>query len=160
MIKSLYWLILASLGWGGAHAVPGKLPLPRFVSLRSHKVNTHVGPGNNYPIEWTFIRQGMPVEIVAEFDTWRQIRDFQGTTGWVHKSLLSGKRTIVIQEKRRKILKKPTKDAEVVAYAEPGVIGKVIECKKNWCVIQLNGYSGWIPRKFVWGVYPQEAKFK
>jgi SH3-like domain-containing protein len=154
------WIIFSLLGLETLRASPEKLPIPRFVSLRANKVNTHVGPGNNYPIEWIFMRQGMPVEIIAEFDTWRQIRDFQGTQGWVHKSLLSGKRTIVIQEKRRKLLRHPEKDADVIAFVEPGVIGKLVECKKNWCEIQVDGYRGWLPRKFIWGVYPHEVKFK
>lgn len=146
--------------WGSAYAAPEKLPLPRFASLRSNKVNSHVGPGNNYPIEWTFERQGMPIEIINEFDTWRQIKDPQGTQVWVHKSLLSGRRNAMVQEKRRKLLKAPEKDAAVVAYVEPGVIGKLVECKKNWCYIQVKGYGGWLPRKFLWGVYPHEDKFK
>lgn len=85
-------------------AAPEKLPLPRFASLRSHKVNIHVGPGSDFPTAWTFQRQGLPIEIIAEFDTWRQIRDMEGTTGWVHKSLLIGKRTAIVvsAEKQQK----------------------------------------------------------
>lgn len=160
MITARWGTILIILLWSNAYGAPEKLPLPRFASLRSNKVNSHVGPGNNYPIEWTYVRQGLPVEITAEFDTWRQIRDSQGTQVWVHKSLLSGRRNAVIQEKRRKLLKAPEKDAPVVAYVEPGVIGKLIECKKNWCYIQAKGYGGWLSRKFIWGVYPHETKFK
>ncbi|HXF90828.1 MAG TPA: SH3 domain-containing protein [Candidatus Nitrosotenuis sp.] len=160
MMTIRWWTIVSVILATSGEAAVEKLPLPRFASLRSNKVNSHVGPGNNYPIEWTFVRQWMPVEIIAEFDTWRQIRDCQGTQVWVHKSLLSGRRHVVIQEKRRKLLKKPQKDASVVAYLEPGVIGKLTECQKNWCYIQVNGYSGWMPRKFMWGVYPHEAKFK
>src|SRR5262245_57081238 len=70
-----------------------KLPIPRFVSLRSGEVNLRTGPGTNYPVDWVFVRRGMPVEIIAEFDVWRKIRDWQGTVGWVHQSMLDGRRT-------------------------------------------------------------------
>ncbi|HKH69397.1 MAG TPA: SH3 domain-containing protein, partial [Reyranella sp.] len=64
------------------------LPIPRFASLRSDEVNVRTGPGPRYPIDWVFKRKAMPVEIVAEFENWRKIRDWQGASGWVHQSLL------------------------------------------------------------------------
>lgn len=140
-------------------AVVEKLPVPRFVSLRSNKVNIHVGPGADFPIEWTFQRQGMPVEIIGEFDTWRQVRDMQGTTGWVHKSLLVGKRTAIVLNKQQKILRKAELNAPVVAYLEIGVIGKIKQCKEGWCRLDVKGYDGWIERKNIWGVYAHEEKF-
>lgn len=149
------------LFWQEAYAAPpGPLPLPRFASLRAKAVNLHVGPGNNYPTEWKFVRAGIPVEILAEFDTWRQIRDWQGTQGWVHKSLLSGKRTAVIQNKQRSLHKEPEDSAPIVAYVEPGVHGALIECRKEWCRLDFEGHRGWMKRRCLWGVYPNEEKFK
>jgi SH3-like domain-containing protein len=135
-----------------------KLPLPRFASIRSNKVNVHVGPGKSYPIEWTYTRQGLPVEIIAEFDTWRQIKDSEGTKSWVHKSLLSGKRTALVTDHQRKMRMKPKKDARIVAYLDPGVIVKVKKCEKEWCQVEANNYSGWIRKKAIWGVYAHEEK--
>lgn len=142
-----------------AWAAPSALPVPRFVSIRSKEVNLHVGPGANYPTEWTFQRVGLPVEIIAEFDTWRQIRDSQGTQGWVHKSLLSGKRTVMVLKKIRKLFSSPEVASSVVARLEPGIIGKVLECRNDWCRLDVEGYKGWIRRRFIWGVYPDEVKF-
>jgi SH3-like domain-containing protein len=139
---------------------PSSLSLPRFASLRAKTVNLHVGPGSNYPTEWTFVRQGLPVEIIAEFDTWRQIRDWQGTQGWVHKSLLCGKRTAVIQQKQRKLHKEPDENTSVIAHIEPGVLGKLMECRNDWCRLDIQGHKGWIKRRYIWGVYPHEDKFK
>eukprot|EP01039_Chlorochromonas_danica_P014165 gene14165-16492_t len=85
-----------------------------YASLRANAVNLHVGPGNNYPIDWLYIRQGMPVEIIAEFDTWRQIRDWQGTQGWVHKSLLSGRRTIWVLHTIKNLRKDPDIKAQII----------------------------------------------
>ncbi len=153
-------ITMGLLGSEAAQASAEKLPVPRFVCLRSKKVNIHVGPGKEYPTDWTFTRQDMPVEIIAEFDTWRQIKDFQGTTGWVHKSLLSGKRTALIKENDCKLRDKPEDEARVVAILKENVISKLKECKTDWCRVDINGHVGWLPRKSLWGVYDNEEKFK
>lgn len=155
MIRAfLFCLLLIS----GALAATEKLSIPRFASMRSNKVNVHVGPGKTYPIEWTYTRQALPVEIIAEFDTWRQIKDKDGATSWVHKSLLSGKRTAMVKERRHRIRSKPKQDARVVAYLEPDVIVKVKKCASDWCQVDANGYVGWIKKTKIWGVYPHEEK--
>lgn len=141
-----------------SYASPEKLPLPRFVSLRSNKINSHVGPGKTYPIEWVFTRQNMPVEIIAEFDTWRQIKDIDGTLSWVHKSLLSGKRTILIKNRQATLYTSPQKDSPPLAVVHKQVIGKLKNCQKNWCQVTIQNYSGWIQRKHLWGVYDHEEK--
>ena len=150
-------IILFALGQSSI-AAPEKLPIPRFVSLRSNKINTHVGPGTTYPVVWTYRKQGLPVEIIAEFDTWRQIRDNQGSVGWVHKSLLSGARAAQVKVKHCKLFSKPTYESRVLAILEPGVVGKVKKCDDNWCQIDTNGHVGWIRKKFLWGVYAHEQK--
>ena len=134
----------------------------RFSSLRSGSVHVHVGPGNNYPIEWKFIRQGLPVEIIADFDTWRRIRDHQGTEGWVHKSLLSGKRTIIVIGNIQNLYEKPDSQSAVVARMEPGVTATIKEIQPNWCKVEIRNdqgrFKGWVLRKDVWGIYADETK--
>ena len=98
------------------------LPIPRFVSLRSDEVNVRTGPGTRYPVDWVFKRKGMPVEIVAEYENWRKIRDWQGASGWVHQSLLTGKRSFIIASKAAALHKTPAASAEVVAKLEPEVM--------------------------------------
>jgi SH3-like domain-containing protein len=132
------------------------LPVPRFVSLRSAEVNVRAGPGRAYPIEWVFVRAGMPVEITAEFDTWRRIRDVDGTQGWVHQSLLSGRRTLVVTKEIRTIRERPSASAAAVAQAEPGVMGRLVSCKSEWCEVEVQGYHGWMERTDFWGIYPDE----
>jgi len=139
------------------------LPLPRYVSLRANAVNLHVGPGNNYPTSWRYVRRSLPVEIIAEFDTWRQVRDCHGAEGWLHKSMLSGTRTVYVLNKTRKMRKNPEENARVIANLEPGVIAKAIECQGNWCKIEAKSpqgkLKGWVKRHFLWGIYPNETKF-
>ncbi len=71
-------------------------PLPRFVSLKSDKVNVRKGPATDQAIVWVFSRAGLPVEVIAESDNWRRVRDSEGADGWVFHSLLSARRTVLI----------------------------------------------------------------
>lgn len=133
------------------------LPVPRFASLRSDETNLRTGPGVRYPVEWVLVLQGLPVEIVAEFGTWRRIRDPDGTIGWVHQSLLSGRRTAVVADARRTLRREAADTAAPVAYVEPGVIGRVLGCPEGpWCRVEAAGLSGWLRRDELWGVYPSE----
>ena len=132
------------------------LPIPRFVSLRSGEVNARTGPNVRYPIEWVFTRKEMPVEITQEFDTWRRIRDWEGSEGWVHQSMLSGKRSVVVTGEIRTIRKEPRSDAAAVARAQPGVIGWLRKCQGDWCEVDLKGYRGWVQRTDFWGAYKDE----
>ncbi|MFQ5971661.1 MAG: SH3 domain-containing protein [Alphaproteobacteria bacterium] len=132
------------------------LAVPRFVSVRADEVNVRTGPGVRYPIDWVFVRRDMPVEIVGEYGAWRQIRDWQGTSGWVHVSMLSSKRTIIVS-KLLTLRNGAGQHAPPVAQAEPGVIGKLLECNTRWCRIEIGAYRGWVERAGVWGVYPNEV---
>lgn len=133
------------------------LPIPRFVSLSSQKVFVRTGPGLRYPIKWVYQREDMPVEITQEFDTWRKIRDVDGDGGWVHQSMLSGLRSGVVQSTENVFIrKKPEKDAGTTAYLEPGVVVGVDACAAAWCKVTADGYSGWMERKSLWGIYDSE----
>ena len=153
---ALILALIAILSAPPTRAADTGLPVPRFVTLRSDKVNVRTGPGARYPVEWVFERKGMPVEIVAEFDTWRKVRDIQGTEGWVHQNLLSGRRGVIISGGVRTLRREPREDAAVVARAEPDVIGQLLECKAEWCRVEVSGLRGWLKRSEMWGVYPSE----
>jgi len=133
-----------------------KLPIPRFVSLRSNEVNLRTGPGTTYPVDWVFVRRGLPVEIIAEFDVWRKIRDWQGTVGWVHQSMLDGRRMARITGAERELHSEPAEAGSVVVRLAPGVIGRLLECEAKWCEIDAEGYRGWLKRDEFWGTYPDE----
>jgi SH3-like domain-containing protein len=130
--------------------------LPRFVSLRSDRVNLRVGPGENYPIEWVLTRKDMPVEIVGQFENWRMIRDWQGTEGWTHQRMVTGKRGIVVKGGVRALHREPDPASQVVARAEPGVVARLLECRGAWCRIEASDITGWLQRSEIWGVYPDE----
>ncbi len=131
--------------------------IPRFVSIKSDKVFVRAGPGVRYPIKWVFKKDGYPVEVVQEFDTWRKIKDHEGEEGWIHQTLLSGKRRgIVIQEKGAFMLKKPLDEATQIAFIENKVVVDIIQCDAQWCQVEVSGFKGWMIRKSIWGVYEGE----
>ncbi len=132
-------------------------PLPRFVSLRSDEVFVRTGPGPRYPVKWIFKKEGLPVEIILEFENWRKIRDYEGQTGWVHHSLLSGRRTgLVRADDAAELYKKPDTTAPKLALFEPNAAIALEDCRSQWCKVQGEGYSGWMQRKFIWGIYEDE----
>jgi SH3-like domain-containing protein len=152
------------------HAAPGDepvakpsgtgLPVPRFVSLKAGRVNVRIGPGEDYKIAWVFTRPGLPIEVIQEYDTWRRIRDSDGTVGWVFQSLLSGKRTAVVAPwasgDPRPIRTSAGPDAPIAAYLPPGVTAEIDGCSAGWCRLQGDRFRGWISQDQLWGVYPGE----
>lgn len=137
------------------------LALPRFVSLKADVVNSRVGPGPDYAIAFVFRRAGLPVEILAEFESWRQVRDSEGGTGWVAASLVSGRRTAVvapwIKDKVTFDLTSSPGGSSVVAKMEPGAIVDIVECDGQFCKAYAGDSEGWAPQKNLWGVYPGEV---
>ena len=136
------------------------LKLPRFVSLKSDRVNVRRGPSSDHAIAWVYNRKKLPVEIIAEFEHWRRVRDSDGEEGWVYQSLLSGHRTAIvapwIKGKTVRMLRDPETQASVVALLGPGVIGDVESCLGTWCRLNIEGHEGWIDQAMLWGVYPGE----
>jgi SH3-like domain-containing protein len=135
--------------------------LPRFVSLKSARVNMRQGPGENYAITWVFTREGLPVEVVQEFENWRRIRDSDGTEGWVFQGLLTGRRTAVIAPWETgdalPIRASPEESARITAYLQPGVLAAVAQCRDGWCRLTDSRFVGWIKQDRLWGVYPDET---
>jgi len=136
------------------------LPLPRFVSLKAGRANVRVGPGDDYNVAWIYQKPGLPVEVLQEYDTWRRIRDSDGTEGWVYHSLLSGKRTAAVQLKAKTDLAplhaKPDAESPVTAQLQSGVLGSIKSCNGLWCRLVGEGFDGWIEQNRLWGVYPDE----
>lgn len=149
-------LLLAALAVTG-HAAEKREPIPRFVSLRADTVNLRIGPGDRYPVEWVYHRKGLPVEIVAQFEQWRRVRDWQGTEGWVHQRLVTGIRNIIVKGAQRTLYADADADAAPVAKLDAGVIAHLLECRKEWCRIETQSIKGWLHRGEVWGIYPDEV---
>lgn len=141
---------------------PSGLPLPRFVSLKSGRVNARIGPGVNYAVEWLYLKPGLPMEIIQEYDNWRRVRDADGSEGWINQSLLSGRRTAIAapwqkgKDARIALMAEPAASARTLAMVEPGAVGTIRACDGDWCEMSFEGHTGWISQSLVWGAYPGE----
>jgi SH3-like domain-containing protein len=144
----------------GSDPTSSGLPVPRFVSLKADRVTVRGGPDKDHDVAWIYTRVGWPVEITAEFENWRRIRDSDGSEGWVYHSLLSGKRMATVQLKSKTDLaplyEKPDGKSGVMAKLQVGVLGLVKRCSGAWCQISGDGFDGWIEQNELWGVYPGE----
>ncbi len=132
-------------------------PLPRFVSIAATKAYMRTGPGRQYPIDWVFSRKTLPLEVIDENGPWRKVKDHEGAEGWMLVSLLSGKRTGMVKGGTHPLFTAKNKLAPASIIADEGVVGKLIECEKNWCVLEIKGTKGWITKKNLWGVYNHEV---
>ena len=132
------------------------LPLPRFVSLKGSEGNARRGPGLTHRIDWVFTRAGMPLRITAEYENWRRVEDAEGAGGWVHYSLLSGVRSVLVTLDMAELRDAPDAASPVVAQAELGVVGRLLECKTDWCRVSLDGTRGWVLKTALWGVKADE----
>ncbi len=136
------------------------LPVPRYVSLKSDRVNLREGPSKDHRTTWVFQRAGLPVEITAEFEIWRKVRDSEGAEGWVLHSLLSGRRTALVAPWRKGIdstlYDKANAQSATIAKLQPNVIASVRSCDGAWCRISVDAFTGYIQQSDLWGVYPNE----
>jgi SH3-like domain-containing protein len=136
------------------------LPIPRYVSLKSDRVNLREGPSKDHRTIWIFQRAGLPVEITAEFEIWRKVRDSEGAEGWVLHSLLSGRRTALVAPWKKGIdaalHDKANAESSLIAKLQPNVIANVRGCDGAWCKVSVEGFSGYIQQSNLWGVYPNE----
>jgi len=134
------------------------LPMPRFVSLKSSEGNVRRGPSLTHQIDWVFKHKHMPLEITAEFGHWRRVRDRDGQGGWMHYSLLSGVRTVIVERDMLTLFAKPDTKARENAHLEMGVIARLGPCGPKWCRITANGQRGWAKKETLWGVRADEIR--
>ncbi len=150
-------VVLSFAASAGERGAVTNLPLPRFASLKASEANVRRGPSLTHRIDWVFKRQGMPLEIIAEYGHWRRVRDRDGLGGWVHYSLLSGARTAIAEKDMMEIRNRPDPTAPVVARLELGVIARIEQCTRAWCRLSVSGYRGWAQKADLWGVGPDET---
>jgi SH3-like domain-containing protein len=157
-VRALLLLALAAQVPAAAADEDVGLKVPRFVSLHSDKVNLRTGPGRRYPIEWVLTRKDMPVEVIAQFEHWRRIRDWEGTAGWVQEHMVAGRRTVIVGKgAERPLHQQPDPVSAIIARAAPGVVARLLECRGPWCRVETDALSGWMRRSDLWGVYPDET---
>ena len=132
------------------------LVVPRFVSVKPGKAYVRTGPGDQYPIAYVYIRKGLPVEVIKEYEIWRQVRDESGTAGWINKSLLTGGRTALVTRQVRVLYSRADLSSTPMWRIEPGALVSLVLCDGAWCRVARDGKAGYILRSQIWGVYPNE----
>lgn len=165
MFRIVGTMLVLSAGFAPAAAQVGTvsgLPVPRFVSLKSDKVNVRSGPAREQDVAWVYNRSALPVEVTAEFENWRKIRDWEGAEGWVYHSMLSGRRTALVSPQSKSkddlllLRAKPSAESGVTAKLQNGVLAAVKQCRDGWCRLVGDGFDGWTEQVRLWGVYPGE----
>lgn len=134
------------------------LPLPRFVSLKGSEGNARRGPSLSHRIDWVFTHAGMPLRITAEFGHWRRVEDRDGAGGWIHYSLLSGVRSVIVENTMTELHARADATSAVVALAEAGAIARLGDCTHDWCEISAEGADGWVQKAQIWGVEADELR--
>ena len=125
---------------------------PYWASINRPRAIMRRGPSSEMRAMWEYRRIGLPLRILEIHDDWRRVEDPEGVTGWMHKRLLSGRRTaIVIGTTPQPMRISPATDAGIAYRAEPGVIGQLTDCANNWCQLDVEGRSGWVSTDSIWG---------
>jgi SH3-like domain-containing protein len=134
------------------------LPLPRYVSLKASEANVRRGPSLSHRIDWVFQRRSMPLQVIAEYGHWRRVIDREGQGGWVHYTMLSGARSVIIDQDQLRLRSRPREDSRETVELEAGVIARLGECELVWCRLTAGGYKGWAPKAVLWGVEADEVR--
>lgn len=142
---------LIGAGLSGAGAAQDCTKVEYFAALRADEVNVRTGPGVKYPIDWVFSRQNMPLAVIATIEHWRRVCDWQGTSGWIHRTMLSNQRTVIVNVAETTLRREPSISATTIAHIGTSVVGELDKCADNWCRITVQGYRGWAPMADLWG---------
>ncbi len=132
-------------------------PPSRYVTVKPDKANVRAGPGKRYPVRWVFVQPGIPVEILAEYENWRQIRDWEGQEGWIHAAMLSRKRNVIVTGEKRTLYRRADAASPPVVLLEPGIIAEIEDCNEEWCRVEVRNNRGWLRRGEFWGIEPGEV---
>lgn len=132
-------------------------PPSRFVTVKADKANVRAGPGKRYPVRWVFVQPGIPVEILAEYENWRQIRDWEGQEGWIHAAMLSRKRSVIVTGEKRTLYRRADAASPPVVTLKPGIVAEIEDCNEEWCRVEVRNNRGWLRRGEFWGIEPGEV---
>lgn len=134
------------------------LPMPRFVSMKAAEGNVRRGPSLTHRVDWVFKHENMPLKIVAEYGHWRRVQDAEGQGGWMHYSLLSGARYVLVREEKISLYLTPNDAASTQAYAQRGALLRLGSCVQEYCELSAQGADGWAKKTDIWGVAASELR--
>lgn len=135
----------------GPAAAQSDVELPYWASINVDEARMRKGPSPDVPVIWEYRRKDLPVKVVARFETWRKIEDPDGAQGWMASRLLSRTRTAIITGEIRPMREDASVSAAIAYRAEPGVVGRITDCKAGWCLFDVKGRKGWVEVDHIWG---------
>ena len=122
----------------------------KFLMLKNNKVNVRYGPSLDDPIKYIYKKIYLPVQVIDKKENFRRIIDYKKNSGWIHWTQLIKSKSVITTSSKI-LFKKPTKYSKPLAKIEKGRLLIVKKCKKNWCNIQTDQFSGWINKTNIWG---------
>ena len=125
--------------------------VPYWASVSAGEAKMRTGPGRQFPASWVYKRANLPVRVVESYPNWRKVEDPDGTRGWMQANLLSDTRTAIVRGEIRPLRETPNGAAKIIWRAEPGVVGKLTDCNKGWCKLDVNGRMGFVETAHIWG---------
>ena len=127
---------------------------PYWASVNQPEAIMRRGPSTEMRAMWNYRRVDLPLKVIAVHDDWRQVQDPGGITGWMHRRLLTGRRTAIVIDDVQAMRTSPEANAPVAYRAEPGVVGRITDCSNGWCMFDVRGQAGWISTDGIWGDEP------
>lgn len=153
-----FFIMMTAVGLTTGTAALAQTKPPYWASISAGKAMLRTGPGRQFPASWRYQRPNLPVKVIETYPNWRKIEDPDGTQGWMQANLLSSDRAGLVVGEVRPLREAPDAAARIVWRAEPGVVGKLSECRRGWCRLDVRGRIGYIEAAHIWGVDPQELK--
>jgi SH3-like domain-containing protein len=150
-------LLLAVFGISGSLATAADRPVPYWASITAGDALMRTGPGQAYPAIWRYRRAGLPIKVIQVHESWRRIRDVDGTEGWMASVLLTADRTAMVVGAVRPMRSAPDELSRLLWRAEPGVVGRIRHCGRGWCEFDVRGKTGYVETSGLWGVDPSEV---
>lgn len=153
MLKSLFCVVFLCFMMQNSYALKQIKEVSYFASLRANETNVRSGPGQNYPIKFTFKLKAIPVKVVNEYDNWLEIEDYEGDAGWITQSLVTKKRMLIIRNDGGLTeMRSKNKDKSKMIYRlENNVIGEYQGCEGQRCEVKIEGKRGWVNKGELFG---------
>ena len=122
-----------------------------MVSISGSTVNMRDGPSLQSTVLWE-LRRGFPLQVTERRGNWLEVKDFEGDTGWVARSLTGDEPHHIVTSKILNVRSGPGLNNEVVVQAQYGELLKTLEKRGDWVRVEREtGESGWVSERLVWG---------
>ena len=145
-------LTTASQTMPDGRPTPSRQPVPRWLSLKSDEVRARQGPGLDYRIMWEYQVSGQPVQVIAETTEWRKNCDPEGAVAWVHRSVVSSRRSLYnASTEEIPIHAGRSATSQVRARLSPRSLVSMDECEDGWCEVRVRRLRGWVQQRAVFG---------